>query len=45
MEIIPYQVITGNYNTPVDNTERFRIIPYQVITGNYNQQDTIMCDV
>ena len=35
-EIIPYQVITGNYNEARFCLEQTRIIPYQVITGNYN---------
>ena len=34
--IIPYQVITGNYNRELKQYKGFRIIPYQVITGNYN---------
>ena len=34
--IIPYQVITGNYNGTVRYKFQFVIIPYQVITGNYN---------
>ena len=34
--IIPYQVITGNYNKNVAICCRGVIIPYQVITGNYN---------
>ena len=34
--IIPYQVITGNYNPSSSNTRLPSIIPYQVITGNYN---------
>ena len=37
-EIIPYQVITGNYNAEVWPLGRYAIIPYQVITGNYNEQ-------
>ena len=40
-EIIPYQVITGNYNLPFDQTEQAPIIPYQVITGNYNWTKTL----
>ena len=37
LPIIPYQVITGNYNVPdVEGFCSF-IIPYQVITGNYNK--------
>ena len=35
-EIIPYQVITGNYNAKNDTFKNQEIIPYQVITGNYN---------
>ena len=35
-DIIPYQVITGNYNCRTTLTIQARIIPYQVITGNYN---------
>ena len=38
-EIIPYQVITGNYNRLVGRLKRGMIIPYQVITGNYNCAD------
>jgi len=39
LPIIPYQVITGNYNfTHVLNASLF-IIPYQVITGNYNDKE------
>ena len=34
--IIPYQVITGNYNWYALLSDCCRIIPYQVITGNYN---------
>ena len=34
--IIPYQVITGNYNPTVSQCPASPIIPYQVITGNYN---------
>ena len=34
--IIPYQVITGNYNGSVYSVDDGFIIPYQVITGNYN---------
>ena len=37
LEIIPYQVITGNYNVWVCILSLFSIIPYQVITGNYNR--------
>ena len=36
--IIPYQVITGNYNESGWYWERIEIIPYQVITGNYNRR-------
>ena len=35
-EIIPYQVITGNYNRFTTGNKTPLIIPYQVITGNYN---------
>ena len=35
-EIIPYQVITGNYNKWCAQIKFSGIIPYQVITGNYN---------
>ena len=35
--IIPYQVITGNYNIRCSRYDNLHIIPYQVITGNYNQ--------
>ena len=34
--IIPYQVITGNYNDMRAELITRIIIPYQVITGNYN---------
>ena len=34
--IIPYQVITGNYNIEYGDKSLGVIIPYQVITGNYN---------
>ncbi len=34
--IIPYQVITGNYNERWRKDNEIFIIPYQVITGNYN---------
>ena len=34
--IIPYQVITGNYNRSLNDVLEKLIIPYQVITGNYN---------
>ena len=34
--IIPYQVITGNYNHTAFCSCSETIIPYQVITGNYN---------
>ena len=36
ISIIPYQVITGNYNVQVEILLTADIIPYQVITGNYN---------
>ena len=36
IEIITYQVITGNYSTSVTAPERPSIITYQVITGNYS---------
>ena len=34
--IIPYQVITGNYDAGAVASSGFLIIPYQVITGNYD---------
>ena len=34
--IIPYQVITGNYDADERARARQLIIPYQVITGNYD---------
>ena len=34
--IIPYQVITGNYDSSFQNVPAELIIPYQVITGNYD---------
>ena len=36
LPIIPYQVITGNYNMFAKPFRYRVIIPYQVITGNYN---------
>ena len=36
--IIPYQVITGNYDPGVTPVDKVGIIPYQVITGNYDDQ-------
>ena len=38
--IIPYQVITGNYNRNTYSLMCRTIIPYQVITGNYNGKQT-----
>ncbi len=37
--IIPYQVITGNYNATERVERGGTIIPYQVITGNYNSME------
>ena len=37
LPIIPYQVITGNYNRRSRPPKGRWIIPYQVITGNYNR--------
>ena len=37
LPIIPYQVITGNYNYAKYRRTDGIIIPYQVITGNYNR--------
>ena len=34
--IIPYQVITGNYDGNNTELRIVDIIPYQVITGNYD---------
>ena len=34
--IIPYQVITGNYDIEGVVKSGTKIIPYQVITGNYD---------
>ena len=34
--IIPYQVITGNYDYRNKAIDEEQIIPYQVITGNYD---------
>ena len=34
--IIPYQVITGNYDMLTNGLLNVKIIPYQVITGNYD---------
>ena len=36
LKIIPYQVITGNYDKSRAKGRCGRIIPYQVITGNYD---------
>ena len=36
LPIIPYQVITGNYDSERTGVQRVIIIPYQVITGNYD---------
>ena len=41
LPIIPYQVITGNYNNRMTVSALHSIIPYQVITGNYND---CVCD-
>mgnify|MGYP007011901267 CR=1 FL=1 len=35
-QIIPYQVITGNYDDTITKLFPVTIIPYQVITGNYD---------
>ena len=35
--IIPYQVITGNYDHSIVCFIDVHIIPYQVITGNYDE--------
>ena len=35
--IIPYQVITGNYDNSGQPWQCAMIIPYQVITGNYDK--------
>ena len=35
--IIPYQVITGNYDKRCKELRVSNIIPYQVITGNYDK--------
>ena len=42
LPIIPYQVITGNYNTVGRRRRRTAIIPYQVITGNYNDYEKVV---
>ena len=36
VKIIPYQVITGNYDVIAATIGECGIIPYQVITGNYD---------
>ena len=36
--IIPYQVITGNYDFDRIFVSVIYIIPYQVITGNYDKE-------
>ena len=38
--IIPYQVITGNYDVLHTNVATDVIIPYQVITGNYDRSES-----
>ena len=40
--IIPYQVITGNYDADYLQHSDSAIIPYQVITGNYDMGLTLM---
>ena len=39
--IIPYHVITGNYDSSLPFLPAAVIIPYQVITGNYDQKASI----
>ena len=41
-EIIPYQVITGNYDWAILFTGFVVIIPYQVITGNYDNLKMVL---
>ena len=43
--IIPYQVITGNYDDFVRLREKKKIIPYQVITGNYDNGCQFTLDI
>ena len=39
--IIPYQVITGNYDPFPMILFKIPIIPYQVITGNYDDEGIV----
>ena len=41
--IIPYQVITGNYDVCSRHKGKDIIIPYQVITGNYDRNSGNGC--
>ena len=43
--IIPYQVITGNYDSKSDSAYVVRIIPYQVITGNYDFSQSVVSKI
>ena len=43
--IIPYQVITGNYDVTVATCKRTAIIPYQVITGNYDFSQSVVSKI
>ena len=43
--IIPYQVITGNYDNTILLSIHVVIIPYQVITGNYDMQSGKIYDL
>ena len=45
LPIIPYQVITGNYNLHYPRKGQVTIIPYQVITGNYNNLINIINNI
>ena len=43
--IIPYQVITGNYDNTILLSIHVVIIPYQVITGNYDFSQLVVSKI
>ena len=43
--IIPYQVITGNYDLNRTRSSLYMIIPYQVITGNYDFSQSVVSKI
>ena len=43
--IIPYQVITGNYDIVKIIQYKNHIIPYQVITGNYDFSQSVVSKI